>query len=231
MPSGLAITSWQWILDNRHTILGYVLQHAELTVVAVGIGLLISLPLAVWGYRRRSVYGPITWVTGLLYTIPSIALFSLLVPITGLTFMTAEVALVSYTLLILIRNIVTGLRGVPADVKEAATGMGYTGSQVLWRVEFPLALPAIVAGVRVATISTIGLITIAALIGYGGLGQLILEGINRLFVTEMLVGVILSVVLALLADAVLLVAERLMTPWSSTRAREIMPPRPPAMVK
>jgi osmoprotectant transport system permease protein len=220
----IGITSWEWIKGNRGTIVSYLLQHAELTAVAVGVGLLISLPLAIWSYRHRRAYAPITWVTGFLYTIPSIALFSLLVPITGLTFKTAEVALVSYTLLILIRNIVTGLRGVPGDVKEAATGMGYTRSQVLWRVEVPLALPAIVAGIRVATVSTIGLITIAALIGYGGLGQLILEGINRLFVTEMLVGVVLSVVLALVADAALLVAERILTPWTSKRGRPFVPP-------
>jgi osmoprotectant transport system permease protein len=223
--AAIGITSWEWIKGNRSTILSYLLQHAELTAVAVGVGLLISLPLAIWSYRHRRAYAPITWVTGLLYTIPSIALFSLLVPITGLTPQTAEVALVSYTLLILIRNIVTGLRGVPDDVKEAATGMGYTRSQVLWRVEVPLALPAIVAGIRVATVSTIGLITIAALIGYGGLGQLILEGINRLFVTEMLVGVVLSVVLALFADALLLVAERLLTPWASSRSGGMFPVR------
>jgi osmoprotectant transport system permease protein len=221
----MAVSSWQWIIENRQHILSYLVQHAELTGVAVGIGLGISLPLAILAYRRQHVYAPITWVAGLLYTIPSIALFSLLVPITGLTFKTAEVALVSYTLLILIRNIVTGLRGVPGDVKEAATGVGYTRWQVLWRVEVPLALPAIVAGVRVAAVSTIGLITIAALIGYGGLGQLILEGINRLFVTEMLVGVVLSVALALLVDALLIVSERLLTPWTAARAGPGAQPR------
>jgi osmoprotectant transport system permease protein len=218
-------TAWQWIWDHRGKILHLLLQHAELTVIAVGVGMAISLPLAIWSFRHARVYGPITWVTGLLYTIPSLALFALLIPLTGLTITTAEIGLVSYTLLILIRNTVVGLRGVPADVKDAARGMGYTDRQVLWRVEFPLAVPAIVAGIRVATVSTIGLVTIAALIGKGGLGQLILQGLQIGYTTEVLVGAILSVLLAFVGDLLLLGGQRAATPWTTERPRGHLPPR------
>ena len=228
MEALVGISSWQWILDNRAEIVRLLLQHLQLTVIAVAVGFVISFPLAVFAYRHRAAYAPITWVTGLLYTIPGIALFVLLLPFTGLSITTAEVGLVSYTLLILIRNTVTGLRSVPEDVKEAARGMGYTSRQLLWRVELPLALPAIVAGIRIATVSTIGLVTVAALIGRGGLGQLILEGLNRLFNTEVLVGAVLSVALALAADSALLLGQRALTPWArdqTSRTRGWMPPR------
>ncbi|HEX8098846.1 MAG TPA: ABC transporter permease [Actinomycetota bacterium] len=214
IPVAQAPSAWEWIFDHRGKILHLFLQHAQLTVLAVGIGAAISIPLAIFAYRHEATYGPITWVTGLLYTIPSLALFALLIPFTGLSITTAEVGLVSYTLLILIRNTVAGLRGVSSDVKEAATGMGYTRRQLLWKVEMPLALPAIVAGVRIATVSTIGLVTVAALIGRGGLGQLILEGLNIFFTTEVVLGAVLSVAFALIADALLLAAQRGLTPWA-----------------
>ena len=215
--SVLALSSWAWIAQNRGKITHLFLQHLELTVIAVAIGFLISFPLAVFAHRHRAAYPPIAWVAGLLYTIPSLALFVLLLPFTGLSVTTAEVGLVSYTLLILIRNTVIGLRAVPEDVKEAARGMGYTQRQLLWRVELPLALPAIVAGIRIATVSTIGLVTVAALIGRGGLGQLILEGLNRFYTTEVLLGALLSVALALVADGLLLVGQRVLTPWAHGR--------------
>lgn len=222
----IAISSWEWINGHRSRILHLLIEHIELTVIAVTVGFVISFPLAVYAYRHRRAYLPITWVTGLLYTIPSLALYVLLLPITGLSYTTAEVALVSYTLLILIRNTVVGLRGVPEDVKDAALGMGYTKRQLLWRVELPLALPAIVAGIRIATVSTIGLVTVAALIGRGGLGQLILEGLNIFYTTEFLLGALLSVALALVADGLLLIGQRLLTPWArSTRVRPWVPPR------
>lgn len=224
----VAISTWQWVVDNRAEILRLLVQHIQLTAIAVGIGFVISFPLAVLAYRHRALYPPITWITGLLYTIPGLALFVLLLPFTGLSITTAEVGLVSYTLLILIRNTVTGLRSVPEDVKEAARGMGYTSRQMLWRVELPLALPAIVAGIRIATVSTIGLVTVAALIGRGGLGQLILEGLNRLYNTEVLLGALLSVTLALVADGALLLGQRALTPWArerTYRTRGWMPPR------
>jgi osmoprotectant transport system permease protein len=221
-PVGLvAISSWAWIAGHRSRILHLLLQHVQLTVIAVAVGFLISFPLAVYAYRHRAAYLPITWVTGLLYTIPSLALFVLLLPFTGLSITTVEVGLVSYTLLILIRNTVVGLRGVPEDVKEAARGMGYTDSQLLWRVELPLALPAIVAGIRIATVSTIGLATVGALIGRGGLGKLILDGLAILYATEYLLGALLSVALALVADGLLLVGQRLLTPWARGRASRV----------
>jgi osmoprotectant transport system permease protein len=228
----LAITSWEWITGHRSRILHLLLQHVQLTVIAVAIGFVISFPLAVYAHRHRAAYLPVTWITGLLYTIPSLALFVLLLPFTGLSITTVEVGLTSYTLLILIRNTVVGLRGVPEDVKDAARGMGYTESQLLWRVELPLALPAIVAGIRIATVSTIGLATVGALIGRGGLGQLILDGLNILYPTEYLLGALLSVALALVADGLLLMGQRQLTPWARGRASRVsgrMPQREPGL--
>lgn len=209
---------WSWIAGNADEITAAFVEHIQLTVLAVAIGFVIAAPLAVLAYRHRWFYGPITWVTGILYTIPSLALFAMLQPYTGLTVRTAEIGLVSYTLLILIRNIVAGLAGVPADVREAARGMGYSERQLLWRVELPLAIPVIMAGVRLATVTTIGLVTVTALIGLGGLGSFILMGMRIDFVTATLVGSILSLALAVVADGALLLLERRLTPWATTRA-------------
>ena len=194
-------------------------EHVQLTGIAVGIGLAISLPLAVLAYRHRRLYAPVTWTAGILYTIPSLALFAFLLPYTGLTFLTAEIGLVSYTLLILIRNIVAGLAGVPEDVRESARGMGYTPSQMLWRVELPLAMPLIIAGLRIATVTTIGLVTVTALIGQGGVGTFLLRGIQRFFFTASFLGTVLSVALALAADALLLLGQRRLAPWLRGRVR------------
>ncbi|MEX2458379.1 MAG: ABC transporter permease [Actinomycetota bacterium] len=204
---------WDWIWDHLDDIGTQLVEHLYLTGIAVTIGLLIALPLGVYAYRHRWAYPPLTWFTGILYTIPSLALFVLLIPFTGLSTVTAEIGLVSYTLLILIRNIVAGLRSVPDDAKEAALGMGYTRRQLLWRVEFPLALPVIVAGIRIATVTTIGLVTVTSLIGKGGLGTFILQGRRRDFFTMTFVGSVLSVALALAADALLLLSQRRLTPW------------------
>jgi osmoprotectant transport system permease protein len=218
---------WSWVGDHLSEIGSRTAQHLFLTVVAVGFGLAISLPLAVFAHRHPRWYPPIASVAGVLYTIPSIALFVLLLPITGISNVTAEIALVSYTLLILIRNTVAGLGSVPEDTKEAARGMGYTNRQLLWKVELPLALPVIVAGVRIATVSTIGLVTVAALIGKGGLGQFILEGLRTFFTTETVIGALLSVALALVADLLLLGLERALTPWARSRrpAKPFVPSR------
>lgn len=205
---------WSWVFGHGHEIWSTVLQHLLLTAIPVAAGLAISLPLGILAHRHRVIYPPIIWVTGLLYTIPSLALFVLLIPITGLSLTTVEIGLTSYTLLILIRNIVAGLDGVPDDVKEAALGMGLTRRQILWRVELPLAFSAIMAGIRVATVSTVGLVTVGAIIGRGGLGQFILDGLQILFNTEILLGAILSVVLAVIADGALLGMQRLLTPWA-----------------
>lgn len=212
------IVRWSWIADNADEIADRLLEHIQLTVIAVAVGLLISFPLAVFAYRHKRAYGPMTVFTGILYTIPSLALFAFLVPYTGLTVMTAEIGLVSYTLLILIRNIVAGLDGVPADAREAALGMGYSRRQLLWRVEIPLAFPVILAGIRLATVTTIGLVTVAALIGRGGLGYFILLGFDRSFTTASIVGAVLSLVVAITVDGLLVVLERALTPWARAQS-------------
>ena len=211
---------WDWIWDHTDQIGEQAVEHLQLTAIAVTIGLLISFPLGLLAYRYRRLYTPITGFTGILYTIPSLALLAFLVPYTGFSTTTAEVALISYTLLILIRNIVSGLDAVPEDVKEAARGMGYSRRQSLWRIEIPLALPVIAAGIRIATVTTIGLVTVTALIGKGGLGHFILLGIRGLFPTPALLGSVLSVALAIAVDGVLLMGQRFLTPWAkATSAR------------
>lgn len=213
---------WDWLGSHLDLIGERLLEHLWLTVLAVGIGFAISLPLSVLAYRRQRTYPPLTWTTGTLYTIPSLALFALLVPFTGLSTLTAEIGLVGYTLLILIRNMVAGLNGVPEDVKEAARGMGYTPGQLLWRVELPLAMPVIVAGLRIATVSTIGLVTVTVFVGQGGLGYLMLSGFKRLLPEIALyAGLVLSLALAIAVDALLLGGQRLITPWARSAERRM----------
>jgi osmoprotectant transport system permease protein len=214
LAAGDPWVKWSWVADHTDDIWAATRQHVELTAIAVAIGLLIALPLGVLSYRVRRVYVPLLAGTNVLYTIPSLALFAFLIPWTGLSRTTAEIALVSYTLLILLRNIVAGLDGVPDDAKEAARGMGMTRRRQLLQVELPLAVPAIIAGVRIATVTTIGLVTVTVLIGQGGLGGLIMDGFNRDFRTPLVVGTVLSIGLAVVADVVLLVTERLLTPWT-----------------
>lgn len=182
-------------------------------MLAVLIGIVVAVPLVVISRRWRGAYPVVLTSTGILYTIPSLALFTLLLPWTGLSRTTALVGLVSYTLLILVRNAVSGLDGVPDDVREAAVGMGLTRSRMLLSIELPMALPAIMAGIRLAVVTTIGLVTVAALIGHGGLGHLILDGLNRQFRTPLVVGSVLSVALAVVADLVLLRVQRRLSPW------------------
>jgi osmoprotectant transport system permease protein len=209
---------WDWVGRNLGEIWDRVVEHLVLTGIAVGIGLAISLVLSVIALRWRRTYAPITWITGILYTIPSLALFALLVPITGLSTTTAEIGLVSYTLLILIRNIVAGIDGVSPEVREAAIGMGYTPRRLFLEIELPLALPVIVAGIRIAAVTVIGLVTVTSIIGQGGLGFFILRGLNSFFWTQIIVGVVLSVLLAVAIDLALTYAERSLTPWSRRRA-------------
>lgn len=208
---------WDYVWGNLDDIQTQTVEHLKLTFLAVLIGLLISFPLALLAFRRSWTYPPITWVTGILYTIPSLALFAFLVPYTGTTTVTAEIALVSYTLLILIRNIVGGLRGVPSEVKEVATGMGYQPRQLLWRVELPLALPVIVAGIRIATVTTVGLVTVSAIIGLGGVGLFILRGVRLQASTLMILGSALAIAIAIVLDLVLLFIERRLTPWAERK--------------
>ena len=206
---------WSWVGDHRDLILDRLREHVELTLLAVAIGVIVATPLVVLSRRWRWTYPVVLTSTGILYTIPSLALFTLLLPWTGLSRTTALIGLVSYTLLILVRNAVTGLDAVPDDVLEAARGMGYTPRRSLLSVELPLALPAIVAGVRLALVTTVGLVTVASLIGYGGLGHLILDGLNRRFRTPLVVGSVLSVALAASTDVLLLQLQRRLSPWKA----------------
>jgi osmoprotectant transport system permease protein len=210
---------WPWVSDHLDEIRARLGEHVELTLLAVGFGLLIALPLAFLSVRYRRLYGPTIAVTGILYTIPSLALFALLIPITGLSRATAVIPLTAYTLLILIRNIVTGLEAVPPEVREAADGMGYTPGRRLLHVELPLALPAIVTGLRIAFVTTIGLVTVTALIGQGGLGALLLDGLNRDFRTPLTVGIVLSLALAVFVDLLLVLLLRIATPWQRAGRR------------
>jgi osmoprotectant transport system permease protein len=209
---------WSWVSGHLDVIAAALVQHVQLTVIAVVLGLVIAIPLGLVAWRNPIFRGPIFTFTGILYTVPSLALFSMLLPFTGLTVLTAEIGLVSYTLLILVRNIVVGLNSVPDDVREAARGMGYRPLAELVRIDLPLAIPAIVAGIRIATVTTIGLVTVTALIGEGGLGSLILDGLIRDFKTPLVVGTVLSIALAVIADLSLAGTQRLVTPWSRARA-------------
>jgi osmoprotectant transport system permease protein len=206
---------WSWFQDNwSGTFQPALLEHIWLTFLAVGIGFAIAFVAALVAYRMRWFEGPFTVLTGILYTIPSLALFQLLVPITGLTTLTVEIALVSYTLLIIFRNTLLGLRGVPEDVREAARGMGLTRNQMLRKVELPLALPAIMAGLRVATVTIVSLATVGAFIVDQGLGGPIREAIQKNFNTEFIAAGVLAVGLALVLDGLLVLVQRLLTPWA-----------------
>jgi osmoprotectant transport system permease protein len=205
---------WDWVASHLDRILADFVQHLELTSIAVGVGILIAVPIGLLAWRHPLSRGPVLGAAGGLYTIPSLALFALLVPFTGLSILTAEIGLVAYTLLILIRNIVTGLDAVPAEVRDAANGMGYRPIQRLLHVELPLALPIIVAGIRIATVTTIGLVTITALLGQGGFGELLLDGLVRDFRTPLVVGAVLSVALAVVCDLLLALGQRALTPWA-----------------
>jgi osmoprotectant transport system permease protein len=209
-----------WIHQHWHDILQPALiQHIQLTVIAVAIGFAISFPLAVLGYFFRPVDAPFGVFADFLYTIPSIAFFLLLVPVTGVTVTTVEVALVSFTLFIFYRNIVVGLRSVPPEVLESARGMGLTRRQTFFRVELPLARPAIFAALRIATVATISIATLAAFLIQDGLGVPIFDAIETpdLFHTELLVAGGLAVLLALTADVLLGTAQRVFTPWTRIR--------------
>lgn len=204
---------------NRELILDATREHVILTVAAVLVGLVLALPAAIAVNRRPRLKGLVLGTFGALYTVPSLALYAILVPYTGLSRVTALVPLVLYTLLILVRNTITGLEQVPADVRDAADGMGLDRRQRLWRVEMPLALPSIMAGIRIATVSTIGLLTIAALVGLGGLGQLILIGLNRPIRTAVTAGILISILLAVGSDVGLAAVGRKLAPWSTPRSR------------
>ena len=208
-----------WLRDNwGGTLQPALVQHIELTVIAVGIGFGIASLLALVGFRWRLFDAPFGVFSDFLYTIPSLALFQLLVPIIGIGVPTVEVALVSYTLFILYRNMIAGLNSVPEEAIEVARGMGFTRLQTFVKVELPLAAPAVIAGLRIATVSTISIATVAAFIIPQGLGGPIFEGIQKnLFRTEILAGGVLAILLALTADGLLALLQRVVTPWSRIR--------------
>jgi len=210
---------WEWIVRNLDEIGLRTLEHVLLTVIAIVVGFAISFGLALLIRRLSWLEAPIIGLSGVLYAIPSLALFAFLVPFTGIQNpLTAEIALVSYTILILLRNILAGLNAVPREVIEAADGMGYTRSQRLWRVELPVALPVIVAGLRIATVTIIGLVTVTALIGLGGLGYLIVDvGYRRFFLTATIVGSVGAVLLAIVADRGFVRLQQALTPWARRR--------------
>jgi osmoprotectant transport system permease protein len=204
-----------WIAENFDRYTHPLWQHIELTVIAVVLGFIIALALALAAHKRRVLVGPIVGVTGVLYTLPSIAVFFLLQPITGRGALTALIALTSYTLLIIFRNIIAGLDNVPEEAKDAGRGIGLTDNQLLWQVEMPLALPEIIAGLRIATTTTVGLTTLVFFAGAGGLGGEIFADIT--FKSNVVVAGGLCVLIAIVLDVILLLVQRAATPW--TRAK------------
>jgi osmoprotectant transport system permease protein len=210
------VIDWGWMAGQLGELAGRTVQHFILAGIAVGLGFLLSLGLSIAALRRRRLRAALVTASGVLYTIPSLAMFAGLVPITGLTILTAEVPLTLYTLLIFMRNILAGLDAVEPDVLEAADAMGYSGRERLRRVELPLALPLIVGGVRLASVSTIGLVTISGILGdrFGGLGFFIFEGIRHSFPTEVVFGAVPTIVLAIAVDLALVAVQRRLTPWT-----------------
>jgi osmoprotectant transport system permease protein len=214
------LIDWEWIKENFWEDIVPALQgHIFLSFVSIAIALAIALPVGVLSARYRKAYPPVTAVTGALYSIPSLAFLAILISIPGVAIGPSPViiALVAYSLLILIRNTVAGLDSVPPETIDAARGMGLTNRQILFRVELPLALPIIVAGIRIATVTIIGIATIGAYINGGGLGTLIFDGIGRQFPTMIIAGAVLATVLAIVADLLLLALERYLRPWARVR--------------
>jgi osmoprotectant transport system permease protein len=210
--------SWTWVTQHRDNLVQAAVEHIGITLLSVALAIVAAFPLALVARRFRRVEGPILALAGVVYTIPALALIGALVPLTGLTPWTVVIALAVYALLVVLRNIVVGLDGVPADVVDAARGMGFSRTRLLWRVELPLALPAVLAGVRIATVSTIGLLTIGGFVSYGGFGNLIFEGFQRVTGrAEVVTAALCCVLLALIADLLLVGLQRLLTPWARRR--------------
>jgi osmoprotectant transport system permease protein len=209
---------WEWITENWPTILGpSLVQHIYITIIAVVIGLVISVAAALYAFNRNWFAGGFLAFSTFLYTIPSLAFFLMFVPITGLSLTTIEIGLTSYTLLLLFRNTLTGLRTVPRSAVEAAEGMGLTPNQILFRIRLPLALPSIMAGVRVAAVTVISLATIAASVAPLGLGKPIFDAIHTVFRTELVAASVLTIALALATDVIVVGLQRLVTPWTRVR--------------
>ncbi|GIG38311.1 ABC transporter permease [Cellulomonas phragmiteti] len=212
--------SWDYLERNGADVLRHTQQHASLTAQAVLIAFVVALPLAALAHARPRLAGPVLATTGVLYTIPSLALFAVLAPVTGIGRTTVLIGLVVYALLVLVRNVLVGLQGVDPAVRDAARGMGYGRLRLLVRVELPQAVPAIVAGLRLATVSTVALVTVGVVVGYGGLGQLMFRGFRSNYHAEVMTATVLCLVLALVADLALALLGRLLTPWRrSSRVR------------
>jgi osmoprotectant transport system permease protein len=222
VAAGEPLVRWDWVNDHLDEIQELTYSHLKLTVLAVAMGFAIAMALALVSVNWRWTYSLLAGFCGVLYAIPSVALFAILVPIYGLGLVPALIALTSYTLLILLRNIVAGIDNVPPSVREAADGMGYEPWRRVLRIDLPLALPTIIAGLRIATVTTVGLVTVTALIGEGGYGDYINAGLDRQFPTQVMVGTVLSVALAILLDLLFVTIERFAAPW----ARKAPPVRP-----
>ena len=210
--------SRDYVRDNSEQLQAALQEHIVLTVETVLIAVLIAFPLAILAHRFPRLATPVLSSTGVLYTVPSLALFAFIAPFTGLRARTVLIGLVMYALLILVRNILAGLDGVPEDVKEAARGMGYGPARMLWRVELPVAMPTIMAGVRVATVSTVALVTVGVIVGYGGLGLFLIRGFQTFYRAEIVTAALLTVALGLTLDLLLAGLTRLLTPWARSRS-------------
>jgi osmoprotectant transport system permease protein len=206
--------SWDYVQRNRDDITEALGQHVSLTIQAVVIALALALPLAALAHTRPRLAGPVVGTAGVLYTVPSLALFALLAPYTGIGRTTVLIGLVAYALLVLIRNILVGLQGVDPAVIDAARGMGFGRARMLVQVELPQALPSIVAGVRVAAVSTVALVTVGVVVGFGGLGQLMFRGFRSNYHAEIMTATILCLVIALVADVAIVLLARVLMPWS-----------------
>ncbi|MEU8958627.1 ABC transporter permease [Streptomyces sp. NPDC048518] len=204
----------EYVRSRSQELIDATLQHVGITVVSVAIGVAVALPLALLARRLRFLAGPILGVTTVLYSIPSLAMFSLLLPFFGLSASLVVTGLVLYSLTVLVRNILAGLQAVPDEARDAAKGMGYGPLRLLWEVELPLALPALLAGIRITTVSTVALTTVGAIVDYGGLGTLILDGLDTTFKAQVLTASVLCVLLAVVADLLLLGLQRWLTPWT-----------------
>jgi osmoprotectant transport system permease protein len=214
---------WSWIPSNWSLIWQLTRANAFLGVVSPLIGLVISVPLGIVAARWRWFYPPVLIAVNVIYAIPALALFIALIPAYGLTNTPVVIGLTAYSLCIILPNVVAGLRAVPAPVRQAATAMGYGPLRRLSTIELPLAVPVIIAGLRVAVVSSISLATIGQLIGVSSLGYLFVDGLQRSFPTEIYVGLFLIIVLALLCDLILVVVGRALTPWAATRSRAAAP--------
>nr|WP_206313847.1 ABC transporter permease [Streptomyces coryli] len=218
----MAANEWicgEYVRSRSQELIDATVQHVWITVASVLIGLVVAFPLALLARRYKHVAGPLLGLTTLLYSIPSLAMFSLLVPWMGLSASVVITGLVLYSLTVLVRNLMAGLESVPEEAREAARGMGYGPARLLFGVELPLAVPALMAGIRIATVSTIAMTTVGGIVGYGGLGNLILEGMDTLFKAQVLSASVLCVALAVVADVALLGLQRLLTPWERAQKR------------